>query len=142
MARYSSGSGHMNATDNISKQMTKPRQAVFDIIRTAQRPMGAYDIIRAISPQPKPPTVYRALNYLCGRGLIHRIESLNAYVICRAAHGCCNHTHATRFTVCDTCGQVEEIGHDHHTPQAIEIYGFTPSRIITEIHGICMNCLS
>lgn len=130
---------HEKSTDPI--RMTKPRQAVFDTIHAAQKPMGAYDIIRAISPQPKPPTVYRALDYLCGRGMVHRIESLNAYVVCHAAHECCAHAHTARFTVCDACGRVEEIGHDHHMPHGIEKGGFIPSRIITEIHGTCADCL-
>lgn len=128
--------------ESTDPRMTKPRQAVFDIIRAAKTPMGAYDIIRAIAPQPKPPTVYRALDYLSGRGMIHRIESLNAYVVCHAAHDCCAHAHAARFTVCDRCGRVEEIGHDHHMPGPVGENGFTPSRIITEIHGTCADCLS
>jgi Fur family zinc uptake transcriptional regulator len=134
---------HKKSTDTI--RMTKPRQAVFDIIRAAQKPMGAYDIIRAMTPQPKPPTVYRALEFLVDNGQVHRIESLNAYMACNAAHACCdehkshNHAHTTQFIVCEDCGNVEEVA----ATTQIHLHaqnGFKARRIVTEILGTCGRC--
>lgn len=121
-------------------RMTAPRQAVFDAIQAAGGPVGAYDLIKAIKPAPKPPTVYRALEFLESAGMIHRIESLNAYVTCRGEHRCCSQQHSALFTVCDSCGGVEEIHHDHILPSDLSVKGFTAMRIVTEIHGLCANC--
>ena len=121
-------------------RMTKPRQDVLEVLTKVAKPMGAYDIIRAMVPNPKPPTVYRALEFLESQGIIHRIESLNAYVACHEAHHCCNHAHAAQFTICDGCGRVEEIAHSHTLPSGLQGKGFIPSRITTEIHGRCSDC--
>jgi Fur family zinc uptake transcriptional regulator len=123
-------------------EMTKPRHAVLNVLKNAGKPMGAYDIIRSITPNPKPPTVYRALEFLEAEGFIHRIASLNAFIVCHESHdSCCGSRHATQFMVCDTCGGVEEIRHQHISPLDLKETGFTPTHIVTEIHGRCANCI-
>ena len=52
-----------------------------------------------------PPTVYRALEFLCREGLVHKIESLNAYVGCGAP----GHASAAQFLICRACGTAAEI---------------------------------
>ena len=49
--------------------------------------------------------VYRALSFLEQMGLIHRIESLNAFVACDTH----DHKHTAGFLLCECCGQSEEI---------------------------------
>ena len=59
-------------------------EQVYRVLRSAQGPMTAYEILDAVRPQgiSAPPTVYRALNRLMREGLAHRVESKNAYVAC------------------------------------------------------------
>ena len=75
---------------------------------TAGQPVKAYDLIAGFAGGPstaKPPTVYRALDFLEKQGFAHRIESLNSYVACRKeADG-----HAAAFLICDCCGATREI---------------------------------
>lgn len=115
---------------------------VFDVLSGADSPMSAYDVLgklRAQNPKIAPTTVYRALNALNEKGLVHRLESLNAYMACR----CEDHRHEAVLAICDDCGTVEE----NAAPELLESLtnltgrsGFAPSRHVVEIHGICADC--
>lgn len=49
-------------------------------------------------------TVYKALAILTNRGVVHRVKSRKAYIICQ-----CGGTHqAFVLSICDACGTVEE----------------------------------
>src|SRR3981189_3799594 len=66
-------------------RLTPTRKRVLELIWTRHAPIGAYDILSQLSKegrQDAPPTVYRALSFLMGAGLIHRIDTLNAYLGC------------------------------------------------------------
>ena len=123
-------------------RMTPPREHVLRIIAGADKPLGAYDILQelgAFLDNPKPPTVYRAIEFWHGHGFIHRIESLNAYVTCRAGH-----LHSgSQYMICDDCGKAEEI-HMCHMPDALEKQaktgGFRVKSWNTELHGQCGDC--
>src|SRR5262249_46344853 len=56
----------------------------------SHKPLGAYEIMDEVArsgPRPAPITVYRALDFLRLNGLVHRIESRNAFVACGRNHG-------------------------------------------------------
>ena len=86
-----------------------------------------------------PPTVYRALDFLMENGLIHRIDSLNAFVGC----GEIGHTDKTYFLICRDCGEAAEI-HDPGLSEALatcaENADFTVERETVEIAGLCPKC--
>src|SRR5919204_1424092 len=66
-------------------RLTALRREVLALVWRGHEPVGAYAILEALRrshPGAAPPTVYRALDFLIEHGLIHRIESLNAYVGC------------------------------------------------------------
>jgi Fur family zinc uptake transcriptional regulator len=90
------------------QRLTAPRRRVLEQLLQAGQPVKAYDLISTYAvdgPPAKPPTVYRALDFLEKQGFAHRIESLNAYVACRKeADG-----HAAAFLICDCCGATREI---------------------------------
>ena len=84
-------------------RLTKLRRRVFELVWSSHAPVGAYDLLRHLARErdgAAPPTVYRALDFLRKHGLIHRIESLNAFV------GCCTpgEAHAGQFLICSRCG--------------------------------------
>lgn len=123
-------------------RFTEPRQHVLEIIAAAKTPMGAYDVLEALGKfikNPKPPTVYRAIEFLNEHGFVHRIESLNAYVACGTDH---RHL-GSQFLVCDDCGKVTE-AHLCHLPddlaQQATKEGFQLSRWDAELHGTCKDC--
>lgn len=124
-------------------RFTEPRRYTLEIIGGAAKPMGAYDVLEALGKyigNPKPPTAYRAIEFLSQHGFIHRIESLNAYVICNMDH---KHS-GSQFLICDACGKVVE-AHICHIPTDLskkaEKEGFRLSRWDAELHGTCSSCL-
>src|SRR5690606_29397539 len=66
-------------------RLTELRRRVLELVWQSHRPVGAYPLLAALGRDghaPAPPTVYRALDFLQAQGLVHRIESRNAYVGC------------------------------------------------------------
>lgn len=123
------------------QRLTPPRRRVLEQLLTAGQPVKAYDLIAGYggAGEPaKPPTVYRALEFLAKQGFAHRIESLNAYIACGGgADG-----HAAAFLICDCCGRTREIdpvGADQITRLAAE-KGFTLTALTVEAHGRCEDC--
>ncbi len=121
---------------------TDPRKHVLEIVARHKKPVTAYEVLEALGQKldnPKPPTAYRALDFLTQHGFVHRIESLNAYVACRE-----NHKHGgSQFMICESCGRVEE-AHLCDLPPALEIQveekGFHLAFWNIEIHGRCAAC--
>lgn len=125
-------------------RFTDHRQLVMAIIAQSGQPIGAYDILAKFArsvDNPKPPTIYRALDFLLENGFIHKIESLNAFISCHAGH---RHP-GSQFMVCDDCGRVEEV-HLCELPDPFQKKmsktGFKLARWNIELHGSCGHCRS
>jgi Fur family zinc uptake transcriptional regulator len=123
-------------------RLTPPRKHVYLLIKQSKAPMTAYEVLEALKlkmENPKPPTAYRALDFLTQNGLVHRIESLNAYIACAENH---NHR-GSQFLICDSCGRVEE-AHLCHLPEKLKNQtqekGFALSYWNAELHGLCAKC--
>jgi len=123
-------------------RFTDSRRHVLEIIAGSKKPLGAYDILEALGQymdDPKPPTAYRAIEFLMEQELIHRIESLNAYVMCDTDH----RHNGSQFMVCDGCGAVVE-AHLCQIPQDLAMRakeaGFNLTRWDAELHGTCRSC--
>jgi Fur family zinc uptake transcriptional regulator len=123
------------------QRLTAPRRRVLELLLEAGQPVKAYDLIAAFGQDgapAKPPTVYRALDFLSRQGFAHRIESLNAYVICRQGP----EAHAAAFLICDCCGdarEVEPAGADQLLSVARGA-GYTVEMVTLEAHGRCSAC--
>ncbi len=122
--------------------LTDPRLEVFRIIISSQKPMGAYEILEKLGTvidNPKPPTVYRAIEFWRKNGFVHRIESLNAYIWCRSDH---RHS-GSQFIVCDNCHSVVEI-HLCEIPSELKEKavgtGYAVTSWAVELHGKCAAC--
>src|SRR6266480_657963 len=118
------------------------RAQVLEALLTSHRPLGAYEIIDRLQQKnrPAPITVYRALEFLRENGLVHRIESRNAFVAC--VH---NHSAAALvvFLICECCGAVGEASSEDVTAtltSAARAAGFTPKSPVIEVTGICAHC--
>src|SRR2546430_14710288 len=98
-----------------AQRLTPIRRKVLAALLDTHKPLGAYEIIERLAlkgPRPAPITAYRALEFLRENGLVHRIESRNAFVACA-------HNHAARallaFLICEHCGAVGEASSEHVT---------------------------
>jgi Fur family zinc uptake transcriptional regulator len=109
----------------------------------------AYDLLGRLAEEGVrgPQTVYRALDALQGAGLVHRIESLNAYAACSHAHGDggAHHRHRPAFAVCRGCGAVEEL-EDAALGAVLGVVaersGFAVEERVIELVGRCPDCRS
>jgi len=125
-----------------SQRLTPMRRQVLEALLASHRPLGAYEIMERLSDhgRPAPITVYRALDFLRENGLVHRIESRNAFVACV-------HNHAGGdlivFLICEHCGAVGEAP-SAEVAEALKAAsraaGFTPKSPVIEIAGICSHC--
>ncbi|MEO5336512.1 MAG: transcriptional repressor [Magnetospirillum sp. WYHS-4] len=123
-------------------RFTELRRRVLEIVWAGHRPLGAYDILDSLGRErggAAPPTVYRALEFLLEQGLIHRLESLNAYIGCTVP----GRPHGSQFLICRACGRVAELD-DARIEEAIrlsaETVGFTVERKAVEATGLCPRC--
>jgi Fur family zinc uptake transcriptional regulator len=124
---------------DTQERLTAPRRRVLELLLASDAPQKAYDLIAAFGTggEPaKPPTVYRALEFLERLGFAHRIESLNAYVPCRLQGG-----HAAAFLICDCCGEAAEFEPDLGAQlAAAEATGYAVRAITIEARGLCAAC--
>ena len=123
-------------------RLTPIREKVLQIIWRSHRPVGAYDVLDELARSHKaarPPTVYRAIDFLKAEGFIHKIESLNAYLGCVEAGA----PHTGHFLICRQCGITEEIA-DLKLDQALNAAAkrthFLPEQKTVEISGLCAQC--
>src|SRR5258707_12126684 len=126
-----------------AQKFTPIRRQVLQALLSSHRPLGAYEVIDELAksmPRPAPITVYRALDFLMENGLVHRIESRNAYLACAHDHDAAA---MVAFLVCGRCGSIGEIP---ASPVAQGLYdaaratGFTPKLSVGGITGTCAHC--
>ncbi len=124
-------------------RLTKTREQVFLLLAKHEGAVGAYDLLaelKVFDSAAKPATIYRALDFLSKQGFVHKIESINAFVMCHH-FGDCNHP--VQLLICDECGHVEEIqsnNFDLALRSMADTSGFTISHQIVEAHGSCSAC--
>lgn len=125
-------------------RLTPLRRQVLELVWARHAPVLAYDLLdqlRARQRRAAPATVYRALDFLLQQGLIHRIESLNAYVGCVDPYV----EHAGQFLICNRCRSVAELD-DSEIGEAVQARataaGFLVMSPTVEIRGICPACAS
>ena len=123
-------------------RFTKLRKRVLELIWASHHPVGAYDLLERLGNERgrvAPPTVYRVLEFLTGHGLVHRIDSLNAFVGC--AHP--GQRHRAYFLICRMCRCIAEID-DEDLGSAVErcagVADFVIERETIELLGLCPRC--
>jgi Fur family zinc uptake transcriptional regulator len=123
-------------------RLTAQRRTVLELLCASDRPLSAYEILdrmRATTRNPAPPTVYRALDFLREQGLVHKLESLHAFVGCSHPE----HPHYSQFLICGECGGVSEMESDaiaQSLQSAAKSTGFMARRPVVEILGTCARC--
>jgi Fur family zinc uptake transcriptional regulator len=126
-----------------AQRLTPIRRQVLEALLESHKPLGAYEIIERTATagaRPAPITIYRALDFLRHNGLVHRIESRNAFMACVGDHDTGENF---VFLICERCGEVGEAASSAVADQlksAANAAGFTPKAPVIEISGICANC--
>ncbi|WP_169566162.1 transcriptional repressor [Sneathiella limimaris] len=124
-------------------RFTDLRRHVLELVWENHGSVKAYDLLDRLGEDysAKPPTVYRALEFLQENGLVHKINSLNAYVGCShpLKHRDCF------FLICDNCKEVQECCAGEVADalrDMVKKQGFLPHHTTVEIEGICQDCRS
>ena len=123
-------------------RFTPARRGVFEAIARSSGPITAYQILDrllAVGLDFGPPTVYRALEFLMTQNLVHRVETLNAFVPCMQP----SRHHACQLLICTGCGDTTEVASDGGMNRLTSIargVGFSISAAVVELKGGCAVC--
>lgn len=128
-------------TRNAATRLTRNQEAVLRTLQESGKALGAYQILGDLQGDglSAPPQVYRALDRLCADGLVHRIESLNAFVAC----GGHRHDDDVGFAICEKCASVSELPLDAIEAEMrtrTDRFGFEIRRTRVELIGLCAEC--
>ena len=123
-------------------RFTALRKQVLRLVWDSHKPVGAYDILDSLKQDGKkaaPPTVYRALDFLIDADLVHRLDSLNAFVGCPDPSS----SHRGQFLICRGCRTVAELDDAKINSLVQDIaadLGFSAEQQMLEIQGLCQAC--
>lgn len=141
---------HVAKGRNPGRKLTRNQGLVLDALHATTGPASAYDLLDRLRDEGlrNPLQIYRALNALIARGLVHRLESLNAFVACAHPHehgeGEGPHDHGLiAFAICGSCRRVEEFSDPEITARLegwAEAHAFRAERTILELRGTCGVC--
>jgi Fur family transcriptional regulator, zinc uptake regulator len=124
-------------------KLTTQRKTVLEIMLKANKAMSAYDLLdllKVSEPQAKPPTIYRALEFLLVQGFIHKVESTNCYIVCPHFH---DPEHISILFICDSCQQIIEKHSENIESQLKQLASqsqFLIKHSVLELHGVCHSC--
>lgn len=128
-------------------ELTRNQSLVLKALEKSEAPLTAYHILDQLRAKgiKAPLQVYRALDKLIEQGLVHRVESINAFMACRQNGR--HHEHAshgeTVFMICDTCGTVRECSDEKTTAvlrKLARTEDFNLARSTVELRGKCGKC--
>ena len=128
-----------------SEKLTKNQALVLERLEAANSPLSAYELLDQLREEgiKAPLQIYRALEKLQAADLVHRLESLNAFVAC-SHQGCAGHGTAA-FAICEVCGDVSEFTPDEVVKLLKEwtmAEGFALARTTIELRGTCKDCVA
>ena len=131
-----------NHTHNKKNQtLTKKQRIELNLLQDSGEPLKAYFILDSLKKEGlnSPLQVYRALDKLVELGKIHKVESLNSFIICNNSNCASN----TAFTICERCGKVKEIKNNNLTEGVNELVRenkLNITRYNLEFYVVCNTC--
>jgi len=119
-------------------RLTPIRRHIYKCLIQTNTPLGAYDILGQLDGvgAAKPPTVYRALDWLIEMGLAKKIESVSKYM----ATSLSKDIEQSALLLCQTCGHAEPFDAGpaiEALRTAANAKGFEKQQAIIEIIGYC-----
>jgi Fur family zinc uptake transcriptional regulator len=119
-----------------------PRE-VFALLADSTTPLKAYELLWRLQAnrgrRAPPTTIYRALATLIEAGLVHRIESLGAFIVCAMP----DTSHDPIFLLCEQCGSALETNVGsiaQSVTEHVEGVGFQVRRLNCIVRGRCSIC--
>jgi Fur family zinc uptake transcriptional regulator len=117
---------------------------VLEEVASSHKAIGAYEVLERLASRDKrrlaPISVYRALDALVAAGLVHRLESRNAFFACHSAHA----SHRRHIVLaCGTCGTVAEMAAPDvfaGIVKVAEAASFRVDHTLVEVIGACEAC--
>ncbi|MBO6816276.1 MAG: transcriptional repressor [Rhizobiaceae bacterium] len=128
---------------NSEMKLTKNQKLVHGVLVASGSSLSAYNILDSLRDDGlrAPLQVYRALDKLMEMGLVHRLESLNAFVAC--SHPGCDGHRSIVFMICENCERVFEL-EDQELVNKVEGLAsresFRLKQTTVELLGECADC--
>lgn len=125
-------------------RLTAIRKRILELICTSHKAIGAYellDLFKQEDAKAKPVTIYRALDFLMDVGLVHKVESLNAFIGCLQSEK----QHQTAILICDNCKNAYEVDATIVYENLLNIsqdLQFKTQKLTIELCGLCVNCIN
>ncbi|MGE0698046.1 MAG: Fur family transcriptional regulator [Hyphomicrobiaceae bacterium] len=127
-------------------RLTPLRRQVLEEVAASHKAVGAYDVLDHLARRGgrrlAPISVYRALDSLVEAGVVHRLESRNAFFACHAPHA---GDRRQIVLACGRCGAVAEVAEPvvfDGIGAAAARAGFAVERAMVEVAGTCGACVA
>jgi Fur family transcriptional regulator, zinc uptake regulator len=124
-------------------RLTELRQQVLTEMAGSHDAIGAYELLDRLARKGTrlaPISVYRAIDALLDAGVIHRLETRNAFFACHAGHA----PDRTQLVLsCERCRRVAEVPGEpvfNAIESAVKGAGFETRRTVAEVTGVCADC--
>lgn len=125
------------------ERLTPARLGAYAELQEYNKPLTAYELLALLEKRQNrkiaPLTVYRHLDFLISVGLVHRIESTQAYLPCDHP----DHLHESQYLLCSECGNADELESKSLKKLLDQIAakrGFESRKAIVELSGRCADC--
>ena len=128
-----------------NSELNNKQSLVMNLLLKAKGPLSAYQILYDLNDHGfrGPTQVYRVLDKLLELGLVHRLESMNAFVACQQEKCHETNTEINLFTICKICGSVQELlsnGLKNIVKSLSKDNNFLLKSSVLELNGIWSKC--
>ncbi len=128
-------------------KLTPNRRNILHLMLEEKKALSAYEIASLLQSKLNislpAMSVYRNLDFLKDKKLVHKISSINKYTICN--HILCEHDHEfMRLAICSQCLKVKELISKssviRELRSTLDDIGFHLKSEHIELIGLCSNC--
>ena len=126
-------------------ELSQNQKLVMDVLEKKAAPLSAYMILEELRSEglKAPLQIYRALEKLMSCGMVHRLESLNAFIACSLGLAGDHCIGGDAFLICEKCRRVAELSADmlgKALQTAADSAGFAITGATVELVGLCPDC--
>lgn len=128
---------------HLGLRFTSLRKNVLYLLWRQGKPLKAYEILeqlKGVQLNAKPTTIYRVLDYFVSCKLVHKIDSIQSYMLCHSPE---QHFPMEVLMVCNHCHRAQESYeaelHDLIIRLAKKNHFHSDTNVI-EVKGICEQC--
>jgi len=135
--------------EKAGSKLTETRQHMLEVLLDVSTPMSAYELTdhynMLLACDIKTMSVYRVLDFLESIRLVHRLQSINKYIICNHTFGACEE-HPPLFMICKSCQHIEEVEIAQDVIDALTQHAksadFSSVGSQIELYSLCKSCQS